>query len=670
MRDNGPVTGRETPFPDGQVLVSRTDARGVITFANEAFVQISGFTLDELMGKSHNLVRHPEMPAGAFADLWTTIQAGHAWVGLVKNRSKNGDHYWVRANVTPIVENGQVTGYISIRVKPTREEVAFAEQVYADLRSGRGGWSVTRGRIRRTGALPALQRALAPLSRRIALVMLAVLALMIAGLGVGMVGFQQSNQAIDDLSHDEMGAIALTARIAQEAQGAVNQLHLATRANADTGTLAAAAEAAKGRLDTMLSELTATEMDPAETEANRKLAADCKALGDEVVRKGCELARAGKRAELAELVNGPGFDRLQPILRAASDTVIIQQKQVRDLLAARHADFAVKFGLALGLVGLATALGLLAAWRVPRSLRRNLDTVTDHLDQLARDEINTKVETGRADEFGAVNLALSALQTRMTYVRLSEKETRNRTLRDFDRTIGSVLSHVAEAVSELKGTAERQTTVASAVAGSAQSVSAAATEMSASIKEISGQTAQVSDLARSAAESAKQSHEVMAKLAAAASEITDVARLIGRIADQTNLLSLNASIEAASAGEAGRGFAVVANEVKGLSARTREATGSIGAKISTIQTDTQAAVQALEALAAQIARLSENAQAIAAAVEEQTSVTGEIAQNADRTNSAAGETGQAASQVGEASTALAQITTSLEEAVRKFKAGV
>jgi aerotaxis receptor len=527
MRDNGPVTGRETPFPDGQVLVSRTDARGVITFANQAFVQISGFTLDELMGKAHNLVRHPEMPPAAFADLWTTIQAGHAWVGLVKNRSKSGDHYWVRANVTPIVENGQVTGHISIRVKPTREEVALAEQVYTDLLGGRGGWSVSRGCIRRVGALPALQRALAPLSRRITLAALSMVVL--TSLGV---------------------AISLDGAALQERWG----------------------------------------FNPA------------------VLTWVC--------------------------------------------------------------LGLSTILGLLLAWRIPRSLRRNLDDVTDHLDQLARDEINTMVDTGRADEFGTVNLALSALQTRMTYVRLSEKETRNRTLCDFDRTIGTVLSHVAEAVNELMGTAERQTTVASAVAGSAQSVSAAATEMSASIKEISGQTSQVSDLARSAADSAKQSHEVMAKLAAAASEITDVARLIGRIADQTNLLSLNASIEAASAGEAGRGFAVVANEVKGLSARTREATGSIGAKISTIQADTQAAVQALEALAAQIARLSENAQAIAAAVEEQTSVTGEIAENADRTNSAAGETGQAASQVGEASAALAQITTRLEEAVRLFKARV
>jgi aerotaxis receptor len=137
MRNNEPITTNEVPLPDDTLLVSQTDTGGRITFANDAFVKVSGFSRDELMGAPHNIVRHPHMPPAAFADLWATVKSGRPWEGLVKNRTKQGDFYWVRANVTPVVEGSQVKGYISIRVKPERDEVAAAEAVYAAIREGR-----------------------------------------------------------------------------------------------------------------------------------------------------------------------------------------------------------------------------------------------------------------------------------------------------------------------------------------------------------------------------------------------------------------------------------------------------------------------------------------------------------------------------------------------------
>ena len=101
MRNNQPVTLVEHQLQDGAFIVSTTDAKGNITFVNEEFVRISGFQRDELLDQPHNLVRHPDMPPGAFADLWATVKAGEPWQGLVKNRCKNGDFYWVDANVTP-----------------------------------------------------------------------------------------------------------------------------------------------------------------------------------------------------------------------------------------------------------------------------------------------------------------------------------------------------------------------------------------------------------------------------------------------------------------------------------------------------------------------------------------------------------------------------------------
>lgn len=137
MRDNGQTTNREIKLKEGQVIISRTDLKGRITFVNDAFVEISGYTEEELLSAPHNILRHPHVPAAAFADLWATIKAGHPWEGIVKNRAKNGDHYWVRANVTPVMDEGKIIGYISIRTKPSDDEISFAERLYADIREGR-----------------------------------------------------------------------------------------------------------------------------------------------------------------------------------------------------------------------------------------------------------------------------------------------------------------------------------------------------------------------------------------------------------------------------------------------------------------------------------------------------------------------------------------------------
>ncbi|MFZ6752652.1 methyl-accepting chemotaxis protein [Undibacterium sp. Dicai25W] len=121
---------------DGQSIVSKTDLKGIITYCNPYFIEISGYEQAELIGKPHNLVRHPDMPEAAFADLWGTIKEGLPWSGIVKNRCKNGDHYWVNANVTPLIENGHVVGYMSVRTKPGRAEVKAAEDLYHRMRTG------------------------------------------------------------------------------------------------------------------------------------------------------------------------------------------------------------------------------------------------------------------------------------------------------------------------------------------------------------------------------------------------------------------------------------------------------------------------------------------------------------------------------------------------------
>jgi len=139
MRNNQPVTQSEFEFPDNATLMSTTDTQSNITYANAAFVDVSGFSPEEIHGQPHNLVRHPDMPKEAFADMWATLKRGEPWTALVKNRRKNGDHYWVRANATPVVRNGQPVGYMSVRTKASREEIAAAEALYKDFREGNAG---------------------------------------------------------------------------------------------------------------------------------------------------------------------------------------------------------------------------------------------------------------------------------------------------------------------------------------------------------------------------------------------------------------------------------------------------------------------------------------------------------------------------------------------------
>uniref|UniRef100_E6QR54 Aerotaxis receptor n=1 Tax=mine drainage metagenome TaxID=410659 RepID=E6QR54_9ZZZZ len=145
MRNNMPVTGVEYVLSSSETIVSKTDLQGNITYINQDFVNISGFSEDELLGAPQNIVRHPDMPTEAFADFWRTLKSGKAWTGLVKNRCKNGDYYWVEANAAPMLENGQIIGYTSIRIKPSREQVQAAESAYREIRAGNTRLEVVEG---------------------------------------------------------------------------------------------------------------------------------------------------------------------------------------------------------------------------------------------------------------------------------------------------------------------------------------------------------------------------------------------------------------------------------------------------------------------------------------------------------------------------------------------
>ncbi|MBH9552037.1 methyl-accepting chemotaxis protein [Inhella gelatinilytica] len=156
------VTGREAPYPRGHTLVSVTNPEGRITYANAAFVQLSGHARNDLIGQTHAVLRHPDMPSQAFADLWHTLKSGKPWSGIVKNRRANGDHVWIRLNATPMREGERITGYLAVATEPSRESVQHAEPLYAQMRQGVGHLALVDGEILRTDALGRLGRLLRP----------------------------------------------------------------------------------------------------------------------------------------------------------------------------------------------------------------------------------------------------------------------------------------------------------------------------------------------------------------------------------------------------------------------------------------------------------------------------------------------------------------------------
>ncbi|MDX2094966.1 MAG: methyl-accepting chemotaxis protein [Alphaproteobacteria bacterium] len=201
MRDNGPVTGREVVMPEGTMIVSITDEKGKIRLANKDFIDISGFTKEELLGQPHNIVRHCDMPPEAFADLWKDLKAGLPWSGYVKNRTKTGDHYWVQANAMPLFENGRMIGFLSIRNKPDSATTKAVGAIYKQFIDGKAGsLAIEHGQVVDRSPRAATQRWLSKIINKIKMLAVSLCAMYIINMGVAVYfehkGAHYANQAM------------------------------------------------------------------------------------------------------------------------------------------------------------------------------------------------------------------------------------------------------------------------------------------------------------------------------------------------------------------------------------------------------------------------------------------------------------------------------------------
>uniref|UniRef100_UPI0010F9172A methyl-accepting chemotaxis protein n=1 Tax=Chitinivorax sp. B TaxID=2502235 RepID=UPI0010F9172A len=434
MRVNMPVTQVEVPLREDTMIVSKTDLKGRITYINKDFVDVSGFSEKELIGEPHNIVRHPDMPSEAYADLWATLKAGRPWTGMVKNRCKNGDYYWVQANATPIYESGQVVGFMSVRVKPTRDQVNAAEEVYRRFREKQAaGMEIHQGQAVKRSWFQKLNDI--SLRSRLVGAFAAVLALMVVLGTDALYELDESRQSISKLYQGRVVPLQILGEIAQAIGdgrgGLLDSLNAASRAaqtkaafKADTAKIMANLANAEKRWKEY--------QERVYTDKHRKLI-------EQFDKSFTQLVQQGFVPLVATLENGKlsEAEQLASKLPALTEQAGLAQKALHDFqveAGQQQADEAeasfhtVRIKLLL-IVFTGVALAIVLSTWILKTTVKPLNRAIDIFRELASGNFRNSIDISRNDEIGRTLQGLQGLQVRLGFEmmetkRMSEENTR------------------------------------------------------------------------------------------------------------------------------------------------------------------------------------------------------------------------------------------------------
>ena len=403
MKINLPVTQKEVVLKAGQNIVSKTDLKGQITYVNEVFVEISGFAEAELIGQSHNIVRHPDMPPEAFADLWVTLQEERPWTGLVKNRCKNGDYYWVLANAAPILQNGVVTGYMSVRTAPSRGQIEAADGAYRLFREGRAaGLGIREGQVVKSGFSLGTWLNKRSIAQRI----FAIGGLLIAGMllvgGLGLVAVGDSNERLHTVYVDRVVPLQQLKEVADAYAVSIVDLSHKTRDGTESfesglGKVDQAQDVIRSRWQ----EYTATYL----TDEEKKLVGEARELmqkGDLATSRLKEILVSKDHDALAAFAAKDLYPAIDPISDKLSELVALQLREAKvnvDQAAASATAFQSRFGLLILVFGL---LGGFLALGLARGIRRPVAEAVTFFKALSEGRTDVQLNFERRDELLAI----------------------------------------------------------------------------------------------------------------------------------------------------------------------------------------------------------------------------------------------------------------------------
>jgi methyl-accepting chemotaxis protein len=693
MKVNMPVTQQEVLLRDDHMIVSKTDLKGAISYVNQDFLEVSGFAEGELLGVNHNIVRHPDMPQAAFADLWSTVKQGRPWVGMVKNRCKNGDYYWVEANVSPIRENDRVVGYMSVRYKPTREQVQAAAALYEAM--NRAG----------SGKQPASRRGLlgpATLSARLYALLGLVLAPAAAG---GLAGLQgQAAWLAGGVGLSAVVALVLGASLIRFIEGslggvdrcltAMAQGNYKTRmqltgAGDSIGRVLDAAKTAQIRLGFELAETQRVAQEALRIGNALNNVSTGVMIADRnrvIVYANPAVRRLLKAAESDIRQQLPGFaadDILGTCIDQFHKNPSHQAHMLANLSEPHEATLAIG-GRTLRVIANAVMdergqrAGAVAEWTDLTAEIRTQRDVAGLVDAGSQGDLSRRLNVTGSEGFfrqlgvglnqllATVNSATDDISQRLN--RMAEGDLTQSAGHAYQGSFGEIMDsfeatveRLTDLIGQIQEATESITTATKEIAAGNADLSARTEQQAASLEETASSMEQLAATVKQNAASARQGRnvaeeasevalegggvmdqvvETMRNINQSAARIVDIIAVIDGIAFQTNILALNAAVEAARAGEQGKGFAVVASEVRSLAHRSATAAKEIKALIGD-------SVEKIDIGAELVNRAGVTMEGVVASVRRVTQIMGEISHASEEQSSGIDQVNLAIGQLDE-----------------------
>ena len=409
MKINMPVTQRELALKDTLKIVSKTDLEGRITFVNHDFIDVSGYSEEELIGHGQNIVRHPDMPAEAFADLWHIIKSGKPWIGIVKNRCKNGDHYWVEAVVSPISENGKISGYISVRKKASREQIEGAISYHRVIKEGQTWMQSIAAKAR------SFKREFTLQARIISIFIVVA----ITNLAVGYNGLSSTNYSNERLStvyQDRVIPLQQLKVVADMyAVNIVDTSHKVRNGNLTWAQAEANVDNALKEVDKNWKAYNATYLVPDE----KKLVAEAEPLfvkANETTNKLKDILRSQDMDRIASFTISELYPSIDPLSDKISELTNLQLKVAGDEYAAAEQSYIKNRNYNLLFIFIGLTITAMLGWMLYQAIMPRVRDAIRYLLASAQGlDHESVLRSGHRDELTLVMDAYRALKTRLDF---------------------------------------------------------------------------------------------------------------------------------------------------------------------------------------------------------------------------------------------------------------